>query len=178
MNPTAGVTTMQLPTAAASNTGAVVTIKKTDTSTVNVLVTELSGNGPDGRTIKLGGANDYITVMSDGTKWVITACSAMPNNTLTSATAGTYKPDLTRTLYMMNATAGQIIVELPPANAAQSVGRMVTIKKQDSSANIVRVTEEGATGPDNVAVNLAGQYHALTVVSNGTMWMIISKFLG
>lgn len=171
-----GVVTMQLPTASAANNGATITIKKVDISILNVLVTENAGTGPDGRTLRLGTLNDYVTVISDGAKWHILNTNTMPQATFIYGTAGVYKPDLTKSFYLVNATAGQVTVELPPANAAHALGKIVTVKKQDGTSNLVRVTEEGALGPDNAAVNMGAVNQAVTVISNGTMWLIISKY--
>lgn len=66
---------------------------------------------------------------------------------------------------------------LPPANAAEAIGRTITIKKVDGSANVISVTEQGSTGPDNSAQPLSSQYSTITVVSDGGQWFIISKHL-
>ena len=65
---------------------------------------------------------------------------------------------------------------LPPANAAEAIGRTITIKKTDVSANTITVTEQGGAGPDGFAQPLSSQYNAITVVSDGGQWFIISKF--
>ena len=65
---------------------------------------------------------------------------------------------------------------LPPADAAEAIGRTITIKKTDVSSNTITVTEQGSTGPDGYAQPLSSQYDALTVVSDGSQWYILSKF--
>ncbi len=68
-----GAFTVTLP-AAASNTGLVLLIKKTDNGTNAVTV---DGNGSEtidgSTTIALPGLNNFIEVVSDGTNWVISA---------------------------------------------------------------------------------------------------------
>ena len=71
---------------------------------------------------------------------------------------------------------GTLTTRLPPANAVEAIGRTVTIKKTDVSFNVVTVTEQGGSGPDGFAQPLNSQYEAITVVSNGAQWYIVSKF--
>ncbi|MCB1782375.1 MAG: hypothetical protein KDI13_00115 [Alphaproteobacteria bacterium] len=63
------------------------------------------------------------------------------------------------------------------ANAAEAVGRTITIKKTDVSANAVTVTEQGGSGPDLSSQALSSQYSAITVVSDGGQWWIVGKYL-
>ncbi|HEY1097041.1 MAG TPA: glycosyl hydrolase family 28-related protein [Alphaproteobacteria bacterium] len=177
VNATNGTVTMRLPLAAAANTGTTMTIKKIDNTTNIVQISENGGNGPDNRVVKISTLNDYVTVMSDGTKWRVIAHSLMPYGYISIDTAGTYKPDMSKQLVLGNATAGMVIVELPPANSAQAIGRFITIKKTDASANVVRITEEGAVGPDGAIVNLGTRYQALTVFSNAVSWNVLHKYL-
>jgi hypothetical protein len=179
VNATNGVTTIQLPSPGGLNTGSVFLIKKIDTSANAVLITESGGNGPDGITQRLGLQHDRIAVLSDGTAWrVLHGTNVRYGTTAVAIAGGTFAADLSRRLYNVNATGGITTVELPPANAASSVGRVVTVKKTDASANAVRVTENGAVGPDGAMVTLATRYHAVTVMSDGTSWNTIARFSG
>jgi pyruvate/2-oxoglutarate dehydrogenase complex dihydrolipoamide acyltransferase (E2) component len=65
---------------------------------------------------------------------------------------------------------------LPPANAAKAIGRTITIKKTDVSGNPVYISEQGGNGPDQFTQPLNSRYSAITVVSNGAEWYIVSKF--
>jgi hypothetical protein len=173
---TNGLSMLRFPKASADNEGVVVTVKKTDNSINQVQLVENGGSGPDGRIIKMGAQHDYATVISDGTAWRVIGSNTMPfKAAATFIGAGTYKPDLTHDLYLIQATAA-VTVELPPANAAQSIGRMITIKKIDATTSQVRVTEEGAVGPDNAAFAMAARYQAVTVMSNGSLWHVLSKY--
>jgi hypothetical protein len=69
-----------------------------------------------------------------------------------------------------------LTARLPPANAPEAVGRTVTVKKTDTSANDVTVSEQGGSGPDGYSQPLGDQYDAITVVSNGSQWYIVSRF--
>lgn len=100
----------------------------------------------------------------------------MAGNTRYADTAGTYDIDMAVDVYLISSYGGAVTARLPPANAAKAVGRTVTIKKTDISANAVTVTEQGGSGPDQYSQPLSSQYKAITVTSNGSQWYIISKF--
>ena len=68
-----------------------------------------------------------------------------------------------------------MVIPLPPANAPKAVGRTVTLKKTDVSANAITVTVQGGGGLDNYSQTLPAQYSAITVVSDGSQWFIVSK---
>lgn len=175
VNATAGAINIALP-AAASATGAQVTIKKIDNSAYIVTVSEQSGGaGPDGSTLQLGGRHDYVTVISNGANWHIQSSSRMAGNTRYADTTGTYDIDMAVDTYLLSSYGGALTARLPPANAAQAIGRTVTIKKIDSSGNAVTVTEQGGAGPDQASQPLTSQYKAVTVISNGSQWYVVSK---
>ena len=163
----------RLPAAVDAN-GALITFKKTDASTNHVVLTELGGAGPDGRTIRLGSRFDFATVVSNGAAWWVVAASNLAGNSDFYNTPGVFTPDLTRQLYLVDAYSGAIEVRLPTPSAAHAVGQTVTIKRNDSSGNSLTVTKEGGGGPDNQAINLSGKGHALTVMSNGAGWQVLS----
>ncbi|MCD8498052.1 MAG: hypothetical protein LRZ85_08245 [Alphaproteobacteria bacterium] len=170
-----GALTIQLPNAADA-AAAVMIIKKVDSSANIITVTEDGGSGPDGRSILLGGENDYVSVISNGAEWHIISSNRMSGNTRYADTTGTYDIDMAVDTYLISSYGGAVTARLPPADAAEAVGRTVTIKKTDTSGNAVTVTEQGGTGPDNYAQPLASQYKAITVVSDGGQWFIVSKF--
>ncbi|MCB1556559.1 MAG: hypothetical protein KDJ15_04510 [Alphaproteobacteria bacterium] len=169
-----GALTVALP-GAASASGVEMTVKKIDTSSNLVTVTEDSGAGPDGRSFFLGGENDYVTMISNGAEWFVTSSNRMAGNTRYADTSGTYQIDMAVDVYLISSFGGAVTAQLPPANAAEAAGRMVTIKKTDSSANAVTVTEQGGSGPDGFGQPLADQYDAITVVSDGGQWWIVGR---
>lgn len=175
VNASLAVTTMALPKADSTNIGAVVTIKKTDNTNKQVIINETGGTGPDGKEMRLGSQNDVVSVLSDGSVWRILFGNLMQKNTSYVSTAGLYKPDITRRLHIVDATAGAVTVELPPANAAASIGREVTVKKTDASANNVTITVDGGVGPDNANKVISTRYHAYTVMSDGNLWHVVSR---
>ncbi|MFN3826936.1 MAG: glycosyl hydrolase family 28-related protein [Micavibrio sp.] len=176
VNATGGAITASLP-AASDAAGAVMTIKKVDSSASIVTVTEQGGGaGPDGSPLLLGGWNDYVTVISNGASWYVLSSNRLAGNTRYADTTGTYDIDMAVDTYLLSSYGGALIARLPPANAAQAIGRRVTIKKTDVSSNTITITEQGGAGPDQSSQILDSQYEAMTVMSNGAQWYILSKF--
>ncbi|MCD8566475.1 MAG: glycoside hydrolase family 55 protein [Alphaproteobacteria bacterium] len=170
-----GAVTIELPNAAGAP-GAVMIVKKVDDTSYIVTVTEDGGAGPDGKTIQLGGENDYVTVLSNGAEWYIVSSNRMSGNTRYADTTGTYDIDMAVDTYLISSYGGAVTARLPPANAAEAIGRTITIKKTDSSGNAVTVTEQGGAGPDQSSQSLSSQYKAITVISNGGQWYVVSRY--
>jgi hypothetical protein len=171
-----GDTTIQLPTAASGNAGAVITVKKTDTSAFAALITENGGNGPDGRTVRLGSQHDTATVMSDGISWRILSSNIMSANSASYSGGGVFHPDVTRAYHFVATAGGACTFELPAANAATSIGRVLTIKKTDNSTNNINITVNGGTGPDGAVYTFNAINRAVTVMSNGTSWLNVGQY--
>jgi len=173
---TNGAIIMRLP-AASDAAGSVYTFKKVDSSTNIVTVTAISGDGPDGRDMQLGGQYDFVTVQSNGAAWFILASNRMSGNTTYHDGSGTYDINMATDTYLLSAFAGAKTARLPPANAANAIGRTVTIKKTDVSGNAITVNVQGGGNIDGgTSVSLASQFHAVTVVSNGSQWYVLHKF--
>ncbi len=175
VNATGGAITITLP-AAPDAVAAEVTIKKVDGTGNIVTVNEDGGDGPDGNTLLLGGPNDYATMISNGVGWYIKASNRLAGNTRFIDTSGTVDIDMAVDTYLVSSNSGALTTRLPPADAAEAVGRTVTIKKTDASSNVVSVTEQGGSGPDLSTQTLTGQFDAITVVSNGAQWYILSRY--
>lgn len=161
---------------AADATGVMMVIKKTDSSSNVITVTESGGAGPDGKDFFLGAENDYVMMISNGAEWFVIASNRSSGNTRYFDGSGTYDIDMAVDTYLLSSFGGEMTARLPPANAAEAVGRTITIKKTDVSSNVITVIEQGATGPDGFAQPLSAQYNAITVVSDGGAWWIVSKF--
>ncbi|MBI1301345.1 MAG: hypothetical protein GC137_06770 [Alphaproteobacteria bacterium] len=171
-----GALTVNLPNAADA-VGVMMVVKKTDSSTNVITVRELSGAGPDAKDFFLGAENDYVMMLSNGAEWFVIASNRSAGNTRFFDGSGTYDIDMAVDVYLLSSFGGAMTARLPPANAAEAIGRKVTIKKTDVSANAITVTEQGGTGPDGFAQPLSSQYSAITVVSDGGQWFIVSKHL-
>ncbi len=170
-----GALNVELPNAGDA-TGAMIVIKKTDSSSNVITVTESGGAGPDGKDFFLGAENDYVMMISNGAEWFVIASNRSSGNTRYFDGLGTYDIDMAVDTYLLSSFGGAMTARLPPANAAESIGRTITIKKTDVSSNVITVTEQGATGPDNAAQPLSSQYEAITVVSDGGAWWITGRF--
>ena len=170
-----GALTIELPNAADA-TGAMMVVKKIDSSKNVVTITEDDGDGPDGRNYYLGAENDYMMALSNGAEWFVIASNRSPGNTRYHDGTGTYDIDMAVDTYLLSSNAGALTARLPPADAPEAVGRTITIKKTDLSANTITVSEQGGSGPDGYAQPLNSQYDAITVVSDGGQWYIVSTF--
>ncbi len=170
-----GALEVVLPNAGAA-TGAMMVVKKTDSSANVITITEDSGNGPDGKAFSLGAQYDYVMMQSNGAQWYVIASNRSAGNTRYFDGSGTYDIDMAVDTYLLSSYGGAMTARLPPANAAEAIGRTITIKKTDSSSNVITVSEQGGSGPDNYAQPLNSQYAAITIVSDGGKWLILSKF--
>lgn len=76
---------------------------------------------------------------------------------------------------LCDSTLGSIILNLPPA--AQAQGKIYTIKKIDSSANVVAIDPNGSEKIDGVLnKTITTQWEALTIHCDGQAWYIIGDF--
>jgi len=170
-----GALTVNLPNAA-NAVGVMMVVKKIDSSGNVITVNETGGNGPDGRSYYLGAENDFVQMLSNGAEWFVISSNRAPGNTRYHDGSGTYDIDMAVDVYLLSSFGGTMTARLPPANAAIAIGRTVTIKKTDVSANAIAVTEYGGSGPDGYGQPLNAQHNAITVVSDGAQWYIVSKF--
>lgn len=77
-------------------------------------------------------------------------------------------------IYLCNATSAAIVATLPSAATAGN-GFKVAFKKTDSSANAVTLTPNGSDTIDGASTYaLTTQYSSVVVVSNGSVWSVIS----
>ncbi len=170
-----GAMTARLPKAQDA-TGAMITIKKIDTSKNVITITENGGAGPDRTNYYLGSANDYVQMMSNGAEWFVIGSNRSPGNTRYFDGSGIYDIDMAVDVYLLSSFGGALNARLPPADAPEAVGRMVTIKKTDVSANAITISEQGGSGPDGYNQILPAQYKAISLVSDGGHWHIVSRF--
>ena len=170
-----GAVEFRLPRATTA-TGRRVVVKKTDLSANLVTITENGGSGPDGRPVLLANRYDYLEAVSNGANWWIVGERRPPGDTAYIDGTSLYLCDCTKDLYLVSAYAGAVEFRLPSPNAATALGRTVTVKKSDFSANAVRVTAATTTGPDGTVINLSAEGKYLTVMSNGAKWVIVNRY--
>lgn len=76
-------------------------------------------------------------------------------------------------LVLVDATAGAVTIELPPA--ASKEGFQIAVKKIDSSVNAVTVDGSASETIDGATTKaLSAQYDSVTVASDGTEWWVIA----
>lgn len=81
-------------------------------------------------------------------------------------------------LWSCNATGGVIVANL--GDASKCSRAKITLFKNDASANAVTVTPAGTqkiltTGGLAATFSLAAQGNSVTLVSDGTQWLLIAK---
>ncbi len=170
-----GALTVNLPQAS-NAVGVMMVVKKIDSSKNVITIAEDNGNGPDSRNYYLGSENDYAMMLSNGAEWFVIASNRSAGNTRYFDGSGVYDIDMAVDTYLLSSFGGVLEARLPPANAPEAVGRTVTLKKTDVSANAITVSELGGSGPDGFNQPLNAQYDAITCVSDGGQWYIIGKF--
>lgn len=95
-------------------------------------------------------------------------------NKLTASKTTTYTVTTDETYVPCDATAGAFTVTLPPVSG--NSGFQVTIIKTDSSSNAVTVDGDGSeTINGSTSTLLYTQYEALTLICDGTVWLIDSR---
>lgn len=170
-----GPLVVKLPLASVS-AGVMMMVKKTDTSKNIITVSENGGEGPDGTSYYLGGENDYVMMISNGAKWFVVSSNRSAGNTRYYDGTGIYDIDMAVDVYLLSSYGGALTAQLPPANAAKAIGRKITLKKTDVSAHAITIAVQGGAGPDQYNQILNAQFQAMTVVSDGGAWHIISRF--
>ncbi len=80
-------------------------------------------------------------------------------------------------LYTVSAWGGSVSFELPEPGDPKAVGRTITVKKVDPSANIVTVwVKSNGGGPDGSPATLTQQGKAITIMSDGASWQILGRY--
>lgn len=85
----------------------------------------------------------------------------------------TYSVSQAITLVLADATVAPFTVTLPDATSTASYDRYITVKRT-SAANNVTVGGGGSNIDGAATYVLTAQYKFVTVVSNGTQWLIVS----
>ncbi len=73
----------------------------------------------------------------------------------------------------VDTTGGSVTITLP--SAVDKAGRQYTIAKAVASNTVNIATTSAQTISGQASESLAGQYHSLTVVSNGTNWIVVAR---
>lgn len=139
---------------------------------VPTLITDLSvtlaSNSPSGTDVIGTTADDFIRAHSGFIAQLYAGKKAY------ASVSTTYTLLATDGLVECDATAGAFAVTLTAA--ASSLGRLVTIKKIDASANAITVTASGAETIDGAnTYALSTRYDAVTLHCDGVTWNVINK---
>lgn len=129
-------------------------------------------------------ASDLVRVLKSGSSRGITLANlatslaviagSTPLRNVTTVT-NNYLCTAANDVVLADVSGGALAVTLPDASA--SLGKVLTVKKSDSSTNDVTVQTAGGNIDGNVSVTLSGSggaMPALEVVSDGTNWFIIN----
>lgn len=90
---------------------------------------------------------------------------------------GAYTVNQHDAVVLVNSTAGAFTLTLPAA--ADAEGQVLIIKKTDAAANAVTIDPDGAELIDGAANNaeIDAQYDCLMLISDGTGWHIIGRWI-
>ena len=94
----------------------------------------------------------------------------LPMNTVAVTT--TYSVQGKDKVILANGTGGAFTVTLPDARLRKNA-QPITIKRMNSGANAITVGSAGGTIDGAATQSIASQYTALTVISDGSVWVII-----
>jgi hypothetical protein len=120
------------------------------------------------------GANTYKFVLTK----LLTYIRGYLEPSITAQTAN-YAILTTDYFVTMSASGGNRTVTLPTAVGRN--GKVFTIKKIDSSSNIVQILTTSAQTMDGIAsgaIYLRAQYDTIKLVSDGTNWLILEMNFG
>lgn len=122
----------------------------------------------DGENWNPAGGKGFYRYDTNSASWLPIGVMARP---LTSKTAN-YTATTYDSIILVSASGGSVTITLPTAVGIK--GKEFTIKKTDSSANIVTVDGNGSETIDgDTTRDLALQYEAIDIISDNASWWII-----
>jgi hypothetical protein len=168
--------TIDLPAAVTAGNKFKIIIKKIDKSTNAVTIDPASSEKVDDRTTYLlHDYFDFIEVHSNGSNWYVVA-SQIRGTVLSVTTTYTLALGDNKKLVKADASGGAFDVNLPSA-AAVGRGWRITVKKIDVSVNTVTLKPSGAETIDGAATEgISNRYFSITLISDGTNWLIASEY--
>ncbi len=172
----AGAVTFQLPNAT-SVSGCYMVVKKSDTSLNAVTITDHAGAQIETRDLILSSRIDSVTLFSNGVSWHVISSPAVSRGMRTvTFSSGTYDIDMLADTYVIT-NNGNMTTRLPTPSATNAIGRTITIKKISVATQTMNITVLGGTTLDNgAAITLNGDNSAITVISDGVRWRILSRY--
>lgn len=139
-------------------------------SNVFTIATEAAGTGTARALAFTTGGTTRMTISATGD---ITTTNSVFNGYRLSSRTITASTTLLNTdsIVLVSAASGAVVITLP--NAATVAGQVFEIKRTDSSANQLSITDASSSIDGQASVLLTNQYMSLTVTSNGTAYFII-----
>ncbi len=117
---------------------------------------------------------DWIALNAKLRGLVTALNTADATTTLGVTTSQTWTPTTPFTAMLVDTTAGNVTITLPPA--ADYAGYALAVKKV-VAANTVTIDPDGSEQVDNLTtLAWTTQWGAYTLVSNGTQWYAVSIF--
>jgi hypothetical protein len=178
---TGGARTITLPATAA--VGAVVTVQKVDASANAVIVDGFGAATVNGAaTVSITTQNAAVDLVFDGANWASPLAASggggAAGDTVTAKT-GAYTAAASE-FVKADATAAGFTITLPSAPPS---GSPVTVKKMDSTTNVVTVVGQGGATIDGDAnAIIAGAETTVTFTYDGANWLVKStandRYLG
>jgi len=157
-----------------------VRVFKTSVDTNTVTVTVVSGGGINNQAAlvleEFGESVELATMPLSATtgQWFVVSSGKRVQQIKTTAVTP-YVPVWSDDVVMLDATAGAFAVNLPLANATTRLGRVLTLKKMDGSANAVTINRAGADTIQGAAtLVLAAQWDGTRLQPDGaTTWIVV-----
>ncbi|MCB9963724.1 MAG: hypothetical protein H6857_02115 [Rhodospirillales bacterium] len=87
--------------------------------------------------------------------------------------SGLVQLDTSHSVHLVSSYGGALEVRLP--HAGDAVGVEMTVKKIDSSANLITLTEDSGNGPDGRSYYLGAENDFVVMLSNGAEWFVTSS---
>lgn len=79
-------------------------------------------------------------------------------------------------VFLLNGTSNVVTVLLPNDTTSNEAGRVLTFKRLDAPGFPVTISGNGYTIDGAATYSLSAQWATLTIIFDGTQWVIISKF--
>lgn len=120
----------------------------------------------------VGTSGQVLQSTGSGIQWASVSGSSLMSVTSKTANYTVSTGDGDDVLVRTDCTSGAVTITL--YTAVGNTGKMVSVKKIDSSANAVTIaTTSSQTIDGSTTRTISSQYNSLTMVSNGTNWDII-----
>lgn len=148
-----------------------VAFKNANTGSSRVTVQQPTSKIDGAASFNIKGKYSSLMMLYDGTEFHTISYVPRQVRSVTSSNTLSW-PDGT---ILVNSNSGALTITLPLANDYTEY--IIRVKKTDSSANVVTIDGNGSETIDGAAnTTLSAQYDAVTIVSDGSNWHILSVY--